>query len=235
MSESISRERLEDAALVEVQGNAAATGQPTPDVVEGGLSPEQKAQLEGLEKTIATGLGGFVEVGKALKCIDDGKLYRTSAKLTFRDYCKAKWRMSSKHAYRLIKAAEFVGKLEQVGGADAIKVFPSNESQVRPLVDKLNVDQWVGTWQQVIDEVGDDVITAAVVAKVVQKQLRQPAEQVTGNHKTEAKQPPPNNGLQAIVDLVNDARNKTEGATIEFYKRTLDKILEELESQLKAV
>jgi len=217
-----------------VQETPAKPEQKAPDTVESKLTKDQQAALDGFEEIIESGFGSFVEVGKALKAIEDQKLYKTSPDLDFPGYCKTKWRMSKQYAYRLIHAAEFVGKLKSVDEKNAIKVFPINESQVRPIVEKLDRRQWVSAWRQVLAEVGDGIITAAKVAEVVRKKLGQPAPAAAQGQKTTNQQPVQNTSLQKIADLVKDARSKTKGATIEFYRATLDKIWGELQLQLDA-
>jgi len=225
--------------LVNAADQAAPRTPATPEpqalnTVESKLTLEQQAQLDGYEKTIQDGVGSFVEVGRALKAIDDQKLYGTAPKQDFVGYCKTRWRMSKQYAFRLIHAAEFVDKLKSVDGKNAVKVFPINESQVRPIVEKLKRNQWASAWRQVLDKVGDEVITAAKIAEVVREKLGQTAPPATKDHKTTGQQPVLNTSLQKIADLIKDARGKTKGATIEFYKQTLDKIWAELQPQLDA-
>jgi hypothetical protein len=217
------------------QKSAAAPTQQPPGDAEGKLSLEKQAELDGHEKTIEQGFGSFVDVGNALKAIDDGELYQTSKDQDFKGYCKTRWQMSAKYGYRLIKAADFVGRLKETTGTkNAITVFPIHESQVRPIVDRLKANQWVSTWRQVLDKLDGKEITAAKVAEVVREKLGKPTPLATKHVNPATAQEMPNNSLQPIVDLVKDARSKTKGATIEFYKQTLDRIWGELEKQMEA-
>lgn len=234
MRDSKAYKKPTNAVDAAVQETPAKPDQQALNAVESKLTAEQQAKLAGFEKTIETGVGSFVEVGRALKAIDDEKLYETTPDQDFQGYCKARWRMSRQYAYRLIHASEFVGKLKLVDGKNAIKVFPINESQVRPIVEKLKGNQWVSAWRQVLEQVGDEVITAAKVAKVVREKLGQPATPAAQDPNTVNQQPVLNDPLQKIAALVKDARSKTNGATIEFYKATLDKIWGELPPQLDA-
>jgi hypothetical protein len=220
-----------NAAPAAVTENQAVHADGQPPTV-GKLTAEQQTKLAGFEQTIEKGLGSFVDVGLALKAIQDDKLYETEPEQDFPRYCKTRWRMSKAYAHRLIHAAEFVEKLKKLDGNKAVTVFPINESQVRPIVEKLRGNQWVSTWKEVIKQVGDGAITAAIVAKVVREKLGDPAPRVTGARDRTEQQP--NESLQKITDLVKDARSKTKGATIEFYKQTLEQIWGELQPQSKA-
>jgi hypothetical protein len=51
-------------------------------------------RLAELERVIERGLQSFVEVGKALADIRDGKLYRCQGDATFEDYCQQRWGFS---------------------------------------------------------------------------------------------------------------------------------------------
>jgi hypothetical protein len=55
---------------------------------------------------IERGLKTFVEVGKALAEIQDGKLYRRQGYATFEDYCQQRWGMARQTAYDHVKASE---------------------------------------------------------------------------------------------------------------------------------
>ena len=57
------------------------------------------ARLPELEAVIERGLATFIEVGKALMEIQDGRLYRETH-ATFEDYCRQRWEMSRVHAHR---------------------------------------------------------------------------------------------------------------------------------------
>lgn len=232
MSKTRNQERVnEQPATLEVPANPE---QPAPAPAKSKLTKEQQDELAGLEQTIEKGQGSFVEIGMALKAIEEKKLYKTASKIQFPKYCRSRWDMSKAYAYRLIHAAEFVEKLRKLDGEDAIKVFPVRESQVRPIVERLKANQWVSAWRQVLKAVGGGVITAAIVSKVVREKLEKSNDQDAADTNAAPQQAAPNDPLQKIVQLVQEARSKTDGLTIDFYKQTLDKIWGELEPQLKA-
>lgn len=234
MSKAISAKEPVTDPKAALEKSSAPEKEDATNPVEGQLTPEQTEELKKLETAIETGFGGFVEVGRALKAIDDNKLYKNTGE-DFKTYCKTRWRISNKYAYRLIHASEFVDKLKSLNGMGDCRALPTNESQVRPIVEKLNRGKWAKTWRQVLEACEGKVITAAEVSKVVQEVLGTPKA-------TKPKHPPEtkpegktesNKTLDAVGNLVRETRSKTEGVSLEFYKETLDKIWGLLEPELK--
>lgn len=71
------------------------------------LSVVQAERLAELETIVERGQQTFLEVGNALREIQERKLYR-GTHATFAEYLKEKWSISKAHAYRQIKAAKTV-------------------------------------------------------------------------------------------------------------------------------
>lgn len=69
-----------------------------------GSPPQQKDSAE-CETVIERGWQTFMEAGRALARIRDGKLYRAQCD-TFQSYCREKWHYGRSHTYRLTGAAE---------------------------------------------------------------------------------------------------------------------------------
>lgn len=103
----------------------------------------EKQRLEVLESVIDAGMQTFVHVGNALLEIRDGRLYRHTH-ATFEDYCRDRWGMERRHAYRLIDAAQVV---ENVSNWTQI---PVTESQARPLT-TLEPAQQREAWQRAVE------------------------------------------------------------------------------------
>jgi len=113
-----------------------------------------------------------------LKAIQDEKLYR--AKFTkFEDYCRTRWGLSDKHAYRLIDAYTCVNTLQKelVSPIGEVR-FPTNESQVRPLT-ALVPEKWVKAWQRVLKACKGKPTTAVEVEEVVNEMLGKPGKKDT--------------------------------------------------------
>jgi hypothetical protein len=133
------------------------------------LTEHERIALTTCENTLRMHQGVFRAMGWALKTIKEGSLQRMTGK-TFEEYCRDTWSLSDKHAYRLIKAAECMEKLDQELSPIGEKRLPVNESQVRELLE-LDEKQWVKAWQQVLKSTDGKAITAEVVANAVAKIL----------------------------------------------------------------
>jgi hypothetical protein len=89
----------------------------------------QRDRLTHLENIIAGNQYRFYEIGKALKEIRDGRLYKLTLFETFEAYVKARWDIGRSQAYRLINACSVIGNLSPIGD-----ILPGNETQTRPLI-----------------------------------------------------------------------------------------------------
>lgn len=128
------------------------------------LSVVEVAKLENLEVVIEGGLQSFIEVGRALSEIRDGRLYRATH-MTFEMYCQDRWDMSRQRASQFIQATTVVDRLSTI-----VDTPPENESQVRPLT-KLPDDEQVAAWKEAVATAPEGKVTAAHVEKVVASRL----------------------------------------------------------------
>jgi hypothetical protein len=115
------------------------------------------------ERRIERGLSHFLEVGDALRYIQNAQLYfrpghPDQSYSTWKDYLDRRWRMSEQHAMRLIAAAEVVHELAGKG----YQVLPSTESQARPLA-SLPAEQAAQVWSEVVATTPPEAITAAAI------------------------------------------------------------------------
>ena len=117
------------------------------------------------ERVIERGLNTFVEVGAALLEIRDSRLYKDGYS-TFEDYCRERWGMERRHAYRLMDAAQVVENV-----SPGTQTIPASERQARPLVG-LPPEQQFQVWQQVVETAPEGKITGAFVQEVVQRVTR---------------------------------------------------------------
>lgn len=111
-------------------------------------------RLRELETVIERGLNTFVEVGQALLEIRDNRLYKESYS-TFEEYCRERWGMERRHAYRLIDAAQVVENV-----SNWTQITPANESQTRPLVG-LSPDEQKTVWLQAVETAPNGKVTGA--------------------------------------------------------------------------
>lgn len=130
-----------------------------------GLSLPEAARLKECESVIQNGLDTFYQVGNALAEIRETRLYR-AAYTTFEDYCRERWKMSKRHADRLIGSAEVVDSLGPIGP------IPSTESQARELaILKEAPELQRAVWQIAVetapkDSKGEPAITASHIKSV---------------------------------------------------------------------
>jgi transposase len=186
------------------------------------LTKADKERFQKCESTIESGLASFVEVGRALNQINTGHLYREGAE-TFEDYCERRWDISRQYGYRLIKAAECYDLLKSKLPSGTR--LPTNESQLRPMVDALKPDKWVAAWKQVIKDTLGVRLTAEAVEKVVHSLGGRSSQP-----KPEARKKSSPNVSKELVTVVGIVKGALEnrGATTKDLKTTLRSVLRKL-------
>lgn len=105
------------------------------------LATHEAKSLQYQEAVIEKGQKTFVEVGKALAKIRDGRLYRETHK-TFEEYCGDRWGWSRRRAYQFLEGAEVV---KNVNGRS--QTAPASEYQARPLT-KLPAKDQPAAWER---------------------------------------------------------------------------------------
>ena len=129
------------------------------------LSAPARSRLAELEAVVERGLETFVEVGRALMEIRDGRLYRETH-LSFEAYLDERWSMSRSRGYRLIDAAR-IGELVSPMGD-----IPANERQARELAPLLDDErELVDVWRELRAEYPGADLTADRVKRLVRRRL----------------------------------------------------------------
>ena len=123
------------------------------------LTGHEQRLLRSCEEIIKEGLETFYVVGRALMTIRDQKLYRAEYS-AFEDYCRERWDMSRRHAYRYIAATRVFDHITPSS------VMPTRESQIRPLL-KLPEDRWQKAWEEAIAYAGSGRVAARHVEAIV--------------------------------------------------------------------
>ncbi len=108
------------------------------------LTPEEQEALRDCETQLSRYKQAFLDAGRALRTIREGKLYRETH-ATFEAYCGEKWGFTADRAGQLMRGTETVETLIEAGVTD----LPTNEAQVRPL-SKLDDEQQVEVWKQAV-------------------------------------------------------------------------------------
>ena len=88
-----------------------------------------KKRLNFLEKRIDNSVKNFYTMGKSLREIRDGRLYKIALFNRFEQYTKNRWDMGKSKAYRLINASIAIDNVSQIG-----ETLPQNEAQARALI-----------------------------------------------------------------------------------------------------
>lgn len=162
-----------------------------PEITE--VSTLTEKQLCTLEDKIRRGSAAFVEVGKALATIREGKGYKLRGFDTFEAYCEKVFGITDRHGRRLIQSAETSQAVKKLTG-DA----PANESVAREFAPLVAEPEKLKKVTEQLEKKGYSVITATAeaVKEAVQKLAPKPkpaplpadgkAVVIPGNgHKTE--------------------------------------------------
>jgi hypothetical protein len=128
-------------------------------VTDNDLSGIERGAFQYAESQIEEGLQSFVQIGTALKQIQENKLYRAEYS-TFEEYLETRWGMSREQGYRNINAATVAQNLLPIGN------IPTAESQVR-LLSPLPAEQQCEVWADAIKRTVTGAPTAATVAMVL--------------------------------------------------------------------
>jgi len=139
----------------------------TAAVIRDDLTDLEAGTLIEHERTIERGLKTFVEVGRALAAIRDGRLYRTEY-ASFEAYCDVRWAISRPRAYQLIEAAEVVSTTVDTGYRP-----PANEAQARELA-RASSDERSDVWREA-NERSNGRPTAAMIREVVRERQAPPS------------------------------------------------------------
>lgn len=124
------------------------------------LTVNESVELTTQEQIIQRGLGSFVAVGNALLVIRDAKLYRESHG-TFEAYLSERWKMSIRHADRMMVATRTVDALSETGPTG-----PVSERQVRPLTQLETPEQQREAWSAAVEATGGKPTAKDVEAAV---------------------------------------------------------------------
>lgn len=137
------------------------------------LSDDQLCDRQRLELRVER---AFYEAGKALTQLRDRRLYRSTHK-NFESYCYERFGMKRIYAHYLIDAAIVMDNLAS-GCSQIVNIFPTNESQCRPLT-KLEPELQQTCWQQAVEQAGGKVPSARIVKGIVQQLKEKPLRYAT--------------------------------------------------------
>lgn len=178
------------------------------------LSVEEETERLRLERQVER---AFYQAGLALQTLRDKKLYRSTHK-TFQEYCQDRFGFAKSHSYRLINAVEIVDNISEKvpnwGQNETKLIFPTTESQVRPLK-SLEPSLQRQAWTEAV-EIASGVPSAKIVREVVKQIQRQSASKLENSSKTKSKIEVDKNGK---VSSPSEGINHVSGVGIEWYVR----------------
>jgi protein gp37 len=138
------------------------------------VSKEDKDDFNRLNKTVHTGVTAFLECGKALKEIQERKLWKAGGYPTWEAYCRTVAGLSKSYAARIVKASEVALELMEklpIGNSQQTVSHPKSESQIRPLFLLEDAEDRLRAWTLAVKKAGGQP-TAKDVSGVVVEILR---------------------------------------------------------------
>lgn len=127
-----------------------------------------KPEMRLLQEQVAiidAGLHTFVEVGNALAVIREQRLYRATS-TTFEAFCEEHWHMTSRHANRLMNAAEIADEVNPKIGPMVRKL--EHESHARVLV-AVKPEARAEVFEQASESAPEGKLTAAHIGSVAER------------------------------------------------------------------
>jgi hypothetical protein len=125
------------------------------------LTLAQVQKLAACEKIIERNLKSLIEVGNALREIQEGKLYKGTHS-SFEAYLREKWDISKSHGYRMIDAVKEIevsptgDKIENEHQARKAKAARNGKGPVPEIIETID-----GEWVEIVDTpVGIVAVTA---------------------------------------------------------------------------
>ena len=159
------------------------------------------ASLDVLEGIVSDNLAAYYYVGRALWEIQHRRLYKDAGYGDFDEYCRAKWGMTDRHAYRLTNGYRVSDQLVTKSLA-----IPPTESHARELVPLLDrPDALSEAWKDAL-ELNEGKPTAEDVRAIVQGLVDK--IEATGPADALALIRKVNDLLRKVLELIND-----DGAT----------------------
>ena len=122
--------------------------------------------LEDYEQMIRQGMNSYFEIGRALRFIQRGKLYREQYE-TFDQYCRERWGFSRHRGYQLIRATE-----QQVENVDNCQqILPENEHQQRLLLKLPDANSRQRVVTRAKEIAGDRKMTGTHIKQAIKEEL----------------------------------------------------------------
>ncbi|MGK7895602.1 MAG: hypothetical protein AB4372_18805 [Xenococcus sp. (in: cyanobacteria)] len=144
----------------------------------------------------------FYQAGLALQTLRDQRLYRSTHK-TFQEYCQERFNFSRSYSYRLITSVGIVDNIVknvanwQQNSTEVLSIFPTAESQVRPLKALPSAELQSLAWSKAVTKAAGKVPSDKIVQVVVNQLKKQDQSTELENHSQS-----PNNGKTNKIRFV---------------------------------
>lgn len=137
---------------------------------ESALTTMEQAALVRHETSIERGRSTFIEVGRALRKIRDGRLYREDFP-NFEDYCRVRWGWGRRNVDQQIEASTATDDVSAIA-----LTSPANEAQARPLTTLKTPTARAEAWSVAVNTLPPgQPMTAAHVTRTVQALVEKPS------------------------------------------------------------
>lgn len=153
------------------------------------LNGDEKSRLAELEQLIEENMVGWINVGFALKEIQELRLYRTTH-ASFESYVKARFDVAKATAYQYIQGAIVFDTVRNCG--HELSMLPEKESQARPLT-RLSSEEAADAWIRSLDLAREeelDTVPARIVERVVRNLRGEPIKEIIRNTETTIRELP---------------------------------------------
>jgi hypothetical protein len=185
--------------------------QPLTDAHRGPLSKHELRMLEDNEHMIEQSIAGYLEIGRCLRVIQRGRLYREKY-ASFDEYCQKRWGFGRHRGYQLIKASELAEEMLTIGQHQA----PSNERQHRDLLKLPDANARKRAMSRAEEIAGDEPMKPSHIKKAVAEQLEADEEDVIDVEVVQDPEldPLPEKKSNAVIKLTSAPDQETNEAAI---------------------
>jgi hypothetical protein len=157
-----------EMALSSTVGQTPGSSKLEPEKVRK-LKKGEVKRLQELESIVTDGAKSRVASGCALFEIysrENGVFWKSKYS-SFDLYCHEKWGYKKSQSYRLLKIGKFMADLNESPNGYSEDLMPTNECQVRPILEWLKKHHQVKCWHSIVA----DVKPAELTGKIVQERV----------------------------------------------------------------
>lgn len=185
------------------------------------LTTIERVKLENYEEIIGRGMQTFVDVGRSLAAIRDGRLYREQYP-NFEAYSQGKWRFTKSRANQLIEAAEVTERIDN-NCCQESPILPSNEGQAREVA-KAPKDKQAKVWSEAVATAPRDEKDKP---KITARHVEETRERIVNGPRTGKIIPVPEEPELSDAEIAEKAMGE-RNAILKDFSRQIGSLLKEL-------